>query len=327
MKPLKGLSPAGKVVLLGIVLAVPGFGVAALAYVTGQTVGLGAVLLLLVILGGLAGGVGLVLFTVGVAVYVFGPAGDPERAAQNYASYATVLGCLYLAVVAANIVTGLYFAAAYLGGQAGAGGAQGGVTGGVASLAGQVRSLTGLLVAALVQGLAFLGVLYVRIMRPGLITWQSMGLDGRRLGRRLGLGLALAVTVIVVMGAISYLLSLLGIRQTQEQLFVPLRHATPLQFALMLGVAALLTGLVEESFFRGYVFASFYHAKGARQAYLASAFIFAAAHVNWQAFLPLFVTGLILAFAYRRSGSIVPAIIAHAINNGVALAIIYLGVA
>ena len=316
-------SLAGRLVLAGIVVGVPGFGLALMASLLGPPAGLGTMLLL--ILGGLAAGLGLLLFTAGVAVHVFGPAARPERARQNCAGYATVLGCLYLAVVAANLATGLYFAGVYLAGVGG--GTQAGGGSMLADLGGQMRSPGGLVAAALTQELAILAVLYLRIVRPGVTTWRDMGLDGRDLPRRLGLGLLLAVGVIVVIGALSYLLSLLGVQQTQERLFAPLREATPLQFASMVGVAALLTGLVEESFFRGYVFRSFYDAKGPAQAYLASALIFAAAHVNPQAFLPLFGAGLLLAFAYRRSGSIVPAMIAHAINNGVGLAILYFGMA
>lgn len=278
-------------------------------------------------LGILIGTFGLVPFTAGVVAHVFGPLRHGRNARTNCASYATILGCLYLAVVLAEIATIVYsvggnFAGNLLGNPLPASHAR-------APLAASTLSTpNGLIVATLAQEMSLIVVVYLRIVRPIIITWNDMGISSRTIGRHLVLGLFAAAAVLAAIGILETLLSFFGIRQTQAELFRPLRQGTVIQFVLMLLAAGLLTGLAEESFFRGYAFAAIQQTKGLWQAYAASSAIFAAAHLPlWQAFLPLFAAGLILAYAYHKSRSIVPGIVAHAVNNAVGLTVIYFGMA
>jgi membrane protease YdiL (CAAX protease family) len=71
------------------------------------------------------------------------------------------------------------------------------------------------------------------------------------------------------------------------------------------------------------VFRAYLVAKGPVKAYIISALLFAILHLNLPAFIPTFAIGLILAFLYHRSGSLVPSIVAHALNNGFALTALY----
>jgi membrane protease YdiL (CAAX protease family) len=60
-------------------------------------------------------------------------------------------------------------------------------------------------------------------------------------------------------------------------------------------------------------------------AYLISAGVFAVFHLNGLDMLPLipvlFVIGLLLCYAYRRTGNLLANITAHCLNNGVTFAI------
>ena len=87
--------------------------------------------------------------------------------------------------------------------------------------------------------------------------------------------------------------------------------------------AAVLAPIAEEIYFRGYVFRAYVAQKGPLQAYLFSSVLFAVVHLNWQAFVPIFVVGLFLGFLYQRTGSVLPGIIAHAFNNAVAFTVLY----
>ena len=58
-------------------------------------------------------------------------------------------------------------------------------------------------------------------------------------------------------------------------------------------------------------------------AYGATSLIFAVLHLNWQALLPILVLSLLLCLAYRRTGSIIPSIVGHAVNNTAAFCILY----
>ena len=100
------------------------------------------------------------------------------------------------------------------------------------------------------------------------------------------------------------------------------------------GIAALLTfealagwtPFTEEIFFRGFILTGLIPRWGLWRASVGSALIFAAFHLYPGVLIPIFFTGLLLAGLYRLTGSLWPAILAHAGQNAIALvAIIYTG--
>ena len=88
--------------------------------------------------------------------------------------------------------------------------------------------------------------------------------------------------------------------------------------ALMVVIIAPFT---EEVFFRGFIFPALYARLGLGWALAASGAIFAVFHVDPKVMLPIFVTGALLAWLYHKTGSIWPPFIAHALQNGLALAV------
>jgi membrane protease YdiL (CAAX protease family) len=100
------------------------------------------------------------------------------------------------------------------------------------------------------------------------------------------------------------------------------------------GVAAVLsfqalavwTPITEEIFFRGFVFGGLVARWGAVGAIVASALVFSAFHLAPGVLLPVFVTGLLLAWLYHRTGSLWPCMAAHAGQNAIALAATLYGV-
>lgn len=84
---------------------------------------------------------------------------------------------------------------------------------------------------------------------------------------------------------------------------------------------AFWTPLTEELFFRGFIFAGLIHRFGVAGALVSSAMIFSAFHLlaGPGVLVPIFITGLLLAWLYHRTGSLWPSIAAHAGQNGVAL--------
>jgi membrane protease YdiL (CAAX protease family) len=97
--------------------------------------------------------------------------------------------------------------------------------------------------------------------------------------------------------------------------------STPWWFVLG---AAVVAPLVEEIFFRGFMFAGFRRRHGWVRAAVISSTLFALVHAQWTAFLPIFLLGFILAYLYQRTGSLWPGILFHVVNNAAAVAAIYL---
>lgn len=94
-----------------------------------------------------------------------------------------------------------------------------------------------------------------------------------------------------------------------------------LMFAL---TATVLAPVTEEILFRGVFFGGLATRWGFFPAALASSVVFGGVHFSLSASFPLFLVGLILCYLYRRTGSIYPPIVYHAIFNGVTLAIVLL---
>ena len=83
--------------------------------------------------------------------------------------------------------------------------------------------------------------------------------------------------------------------------------------------------IVEEIFFRGFIFGAIKSRFGRAAAIVASGLIFGAVHLGnpggWVVFAPISAVGMIFAWGYLYSGSIVPAIMAHFLFNLVNLSL------
>ncbi len=92
-------------------------------------------------------------------------------------------------------------------------------------------------------------------------------------------------------------------------------------FALSFFALAVWTPLVEEVFFRGFIFRPLLSRFGLPAALIGSAAVFSLFHALPGVLLPIFVTGMLLAYLYHRTGSLWPPITAHAAQN--ALVVLY----
>jgi len=82
---------------------------------------------------------------------------------------------------------------------------------------------------------------------------------------------------------------------------------------------AVWTPVAEEMFFRGFVLQGLANRWSFTPAVIVSSGVFAALHLSPALLLPVFVTGLLLGFLYRRTGSLWPSIAVHAAQNLVAV--------
>lgn len=89
-------------------------------------------------------------------------------------------------------------------------------------------------------------------------------------------------------------------------------------------LVAVVAPLVEETFFRGFLFGALRRAIGWLPAALASGVLFGLVHAGGTPLIflvPLAVLGFVLCVLYRRTGSIVPGMGVHAFNNALALSV------
>jgi uncharacterized protein len=141
-----------------------------------------------------------------------------------------------------------------------------------------------------------------------------------------GLAVPLAAVAFTLAVAIQTL-AVLAVPGSWLDTFDPARlfDRPPLQRAALSVLAATLAPLAEEVTFRGYLLTSLRTRHGPLAAIGLSALFFAVIHLDPVRFAPVLFLGALFGWLAWRSGSIWPAIVAHATNNG--LGVLAAGVA
>jgi uncharacterized protein len=106
--------------------------------------------------------------------------------------------------------------------------------------------------------------------------------------------------------------------EAMERLFRAPLEQQPLLTALSVG---LLAGICEELLYRGPVQSALVRRLPERSALLIGAVLFAAAHLDPHGILPRAVLGYLLGWIVLRSGSVFPAMLAHAAIDSTSLAL------
>jgi membrane protease YdiL (CAAX protease family) len=179
-----------------------------------------------------------------------------------------------------------------------------------------------------------LPVLARRSLRDLGFAWPTLGHVG--FGIAGGLLMFLAVETA---GAIQYIGS--HITPHEQQVDIAASLHGPLLIGIMAVFACVIAPLTEEFVFRGFLFNAILRLSsqirvkqgllfppapvaGPLIAAILSAVIFAASHAAPTAFFPLACGGVVLAFVYFRSGSLVSSMISHGLFNAISFAAVLL---
>jgi len=144
----------------------------------------------------------------------------------------------------------------------------------------------------------------------GKFEWSTLGL---------GCGLLIgSYTIVLIHNGI---LMLLGIGTQGDEIFEIFNTLdSPVWFII---VGTIFAPVVEEIFFRGFLFQGFRHKYGWIKGGLLSSLIFAMGHLDPVALIPTFIFGLLLAYMYHRSNSVWPGIILHCLINAFGFCSLY----
>jgi hypothetical protein len=148
------------------------------------------------------------------------------------------------------------------------------------------------------------------------VQWRHIGFGGFN-AATMGMGCSLLVAGYVFIILHNVILMALGV-DTQGAAILRFIAGleSPLWFIL---VGVIVAPIVEEVFFRGFLFQGFRQRYGWVAAIGISSFIFAAAHLDPVAFIPTFILGAVLAYVYHRSNSVWPGVILHFLVNAFAM--------
>lgn len=143
-------------------------------------------------------------------------------------------------------------------------------------------------------------------------------------GRILFGTLAVYGTLALVTGAMAFSLRKMGLEPQEQAAVAIFRSGTPLQISILVPVTVILAPIGEEFCFRYAIYKKLECHFGPLHGVWLTSLIFAAAHLNLQVFPALFLLGIWLTSLYRRTGSLLAPMIAHAIFNGMSVLLIWL---
>ena len=137
----------------------------------------------------------------------------------------------------------------------------------------------------------------------------------------LGLGCGLLIGSYIFIMIHNGILMLLGIETQGEEIMQIFTELDSAIWFVLVGV--IFAPIVEEIFFRGFLFQGFRQKYGWVKGGLLSAAVFAIGHLDPVALIPTFILGLLLAYMYHRSNSVWPGIILHFLVNAFGFCSLY----
>jgi uncharacterized protein len=192
---------------------------------------------------------------------------------------------------------------------------------------------TGTFVSAILATEAsMLLVLYARLIAPGALTWRDLGLRPLPLERVLRIGLLAGLGGFALAVVVGSALAQVGLRPNQFEQFRFVRREGLGAFLLVLFSAAVCAPVVEELFFRGFLFGLYRRRQPLWVAYVVPGMVFAALHLQPALMSPpqmlglgigIFLLGTVLTLVYQRTNSLFPGMVAHAFNNATGLVLLY----
>jgi len=152
------------------------------------------------------------------------------------------------------------------------------------------------------------------------IHWKHLGF-GRFNWSTLGLGCGLLIAAYILILLHNLILTALGVDTQGEEILKTFASLKSPGWFILVGV--VIAPLVEEIFFRGFLFQGFRQRYGWVNSLLLSSALFAMAHLDLVALIPTFIMGSVLAYMYHRSNSVWPGIILHFLVNALGMCSAY----
>jgi membrane protease YdiL (CAAX protease family) len=161
-------------------------------------------------------------------------------------------------------------------------------------------------------------------VRKYKVSWAMVGL---RLPERGSwwLPLALLGGALVVIWTYFAIIAALGAEPRSN---IPDEAFDSVPLIVLVGILSLaLAPVMEETFFRGFLFGGLRGRWGVFFAALFTGFLFSLAHVDPLVYIPFTAVGMIFAWGYVYSGSILASMIAHLLFNSISFGLAVSGVA
>ncbi|MFD1851583.1 CPBP family intramembrane glutamic endopeptidase [Oceanobacillus bengalensis] len=178
---------------------------------------------------------------------------------------------------------------------------------------------SGTLVGFIMSIIFTLGLYFIAI-KPKKLSWKEVGLQRfpkSYWGPIIGWTVVLIIVAIIVSYVMEWVFQIGVDNSKTESLQTRL---TFINFIIAFVSAAIISPIYEEIFYRGFLYRWFRTKYGLFTGMFVSSFIFMIVHIPTFNTLPYtFLSGLIFAWTYEKTNSIYPAMIIHALFNGLSI--------
>lgn len=175
-------------------------------------------------------------------------------------------------------------------------------------------TLTGLVMAAI-----FIAGLYWIVLKPNADSWETVGVRSFPL-KHWKLMVFWTIMLIVISVGLVIIMDFLGVGTENSKTESLQTNITLSNFMIAFFSASIVSPIYEEIFYRGFLYGFFSSRCGILSGMLISSLIFTLVHIPTFNTLPVnFVSGLIFAWVYQKTGSVIPSILIHGVFNGIAV--------
>jgi membrane protease YdiL (CAAX protease family) len=177
----------------------------------------------------------------------------------------------------------------------------------------------------LIMSIIFILSVYLVALRPHQLGWKEVGL---RSFRRSYWKWIPEWTVVLIVSSILLVvvMDILGVAVDNSKTESLQEQVTWFTFTIAFLSAAVISPIYEEIFYRGFLYKWIRGKWGVGAGLIVSSLIFTVVHIpTYNTLTVNFLSGMIFAWTYERSESIVPSIIIHGVFNGIAVLLTVVG--
>lgn len=170
-----------------------------------------------------------------------------------------------------------------------------------------------------IMSIIFMVAIYLIALKPKQLSWNQVGVNPFH---KRYWGPIVGWTIALVVGSIGLLIimSLLGVGSENSKTESIRTQMTVMHIIIAWVSAGVISPIYEEILYRGFLYRWFRSKYGVRTGMIISSFIFMIVHIPTYNVLPVtFISGLLFAWTYERTKSVVPSMIIHSVFNTIAL--------
>lgn len=171
----------------------------------------------------------------------------------------------------------------------------------------------------LVMSIVFMAGLYFLVLKPNNQSLAAVGVQSFSI-KHWKLIACWTIILIVVSVLLVIAMSSLGTGTENSKTESLQSQLTLLNFVIGFVSASIISPVYEEIFYRGFLYRFFSSRYGILVGTLLSSFIFTIVHIPTFNTMPVnFVSALIFAWIFQKTGSVIPCILMHGFFNGIAV--------